>query len=62
MKNLEAIAKTLMLSANGEDEEALSFAADYIAYPSEEECAYDGKDDSCCNECKTKWLQKEWLD
>lgn len=56
------MVKTLMLSANGEDEETLSYVADYIACSSEEECVYDGKDNSCCNECKVKWLQKEWLD
>ena len=62
MKNLEAIAKSLLLSADGEDEEILSFVADYISCPSEDECHYDGKDNTCCNKCKVKWLQKEWED
>lgn len=62
MKNFEAIAKSLLLSAGGEDEEVLSFVADYITCPSEKNCPYDGEDDTCCNECKVKWLQKEWED
>lgn len=62
MKNFEAIAKSLLLSVGGEDEEVLSFVADYIACPSEKNCLYDGKDNTCCNECKVKWLQKEWED
>lgn len=60
MKNLEAIAKALMLSVGGEDEEMLYFAADYIGCPSEDDCQYDGEDISCCKDCKVLWLQKEW--
>lgn len=34
--------------------------ADYIDCPSEKDCDYDGQDGTCCVECKTRWLQKEW--
>ena len=33
---------------------------DYIDCPSEKDCDYDGQDGTCCVECKTRWLQKEW--
>lgn len=29
----------------------------YVTNPS---CEYDGKDNSCCDDCKIEWLKKEF--
>jgi hypothetical protein len=34
--------------------------ADYFNCPSPADCHYDGEDNSCCTECKVKWLESEW--
>jgi hypothetical protein len=58
MKNYEFLAEALLASRGRYDD--LAYVADYIDCPSEKDCDYDGQDGTCCVECKTRWLQKEW--
>jgi len=32
---------------------------DYISCPNSDDCQYDGKDNSCCVNCKIRWLEME---
>lgn len=60
MKNAEVIASDLLTAIKG-DNELLECVCDYIAYPSEKDCKYDGgKNHTPCTECKMKWFKKEF--
>lgn len=58
MKNYEMIANDLSCFANLEYEQK-ECVVDYIGCPSSADCKYDGSDNTCCAECKIKYLEKE---
>lgn len=61
MKNAEVIANDLITAIKEEDDGILECVSDYIACPSERDCAYDGgKDHTPCIQCKVNWLKKEF--
>ena len=59
MKNYEVLAEELTDYMYLEDFQK-EYVAEYISCPSVDECKYDGEDNSCCIECKMKWLESEW--
>jgi len=58
MKNYEMLSNDLKNFDELEDD-AKESVADYIACPSCDGCRYDGEDNSCCVDCKIKWLESE---
>lgn len=59
MRNKEAIKQML------NDIEECSMIANYLSCPyvHNPNCKYDGgNDNSCCEDCKMEWLEKEWAD
>ena len=61
MKNAEVIANDLLRAIKEDDDEIMKFVCDYIACPSEKDCAYDGgRDHTPCFACKVNWLKKEF--
>lgn len=59
MKRYEVLGKALTEFEQMEYQEQ-DTVADYINCPSVDECEYDGNDNSCCTDCKIKWLRGEW--
>ncbi len=58
MKNYEMLASDLAHFNNLEYEQK-ECVADYISCPSSNDCKYDGRDGTCCTECKIRWLESE---
>lgn len=56
MTNAEAVIQCLQ---DIETYEAAVCVVDYINCPNSEDCKYDGKDSTPCDDCKIKWLQSE---
>ena len=56
MTNLEVIVEDLLNLEKSE----FHTVCDYISCPSSTECNYDGENNECCEECKFKWLYKEF--
>lgn len=57
MTNAEALSDGLQKIY---DYEVAVCVVDYINCPSSDDCTYDGRDNSPCDECKLKWLESEF--